>query len=68
MVMLKKIVFQDTAIHHRNFAISPNRKFLLCACRDFNVIQVYEINIDSGMMKNVNNDIKIDKPVCVKFF
>ncbi len=65
---VEKIGYQDTAIHPRRFAITPNGKFLLCACRDFNVIQVYEINIDSGMMKNVNKDIKIDKPVCVKFF
>ena len=65
---VEKIGFQDTAIHPRNFAISPNGKFLLCACRDSNVIQVYEINKDSGMLKNVDKDIKIDKPVCVKFF
>ena len=65
---VEKIGFQDTAIHPRNFAISPNGKFLLCACRDSNVIQVYEINKDNGMLKNVDKDIKIDKPVCVKFF
>ena len=65
---VEKIGYQDTAIHPRNFAITPNGKFLLCACRDSNVIQVYEINKDSGMLKNVDKDIKIDKPVCVKFF
>ena len=65
---VEKIGYIYTAIHPRNFAITPNGKFLLCACRDSNVIQVYEINKDSGMLKNVDKDIKIDKPVCVKFF
>ena len=65
---VEKIGYQDTGVHPRNFAITPNGKFLLCACRDSNVIQVYEINKDSGMLKNVDKDIKIDKPVCVKFF
>ena len=59
--------FVKTGIHPRNFNITPNGKFLICACRDSNKIQFYEINQENGDLKYVNKDINIDKPVCVKF-
>ena len=59
--------FVKTGIHPRNFNITPNGKFLICACRDSNVIQIYEINQENGDLKYINKDINIDKPVCVKF-
>ena len=64
---LEKKGFVNTGIHPRNFNITPNGKYLICACRDSNVIQLFEINKGEGHLINANKDIKIDKPVCVKF-
>ena len=64
---VQKIGYQETGIHPRNFGITPNGKYLLCACRDSNLIQIYEIDQDKGFLTNIHKDIVIDKPVCVKF-
>lgn len=64
---LIKVGYQPTAKHPRNFAITPNGKFLLVAGRDDNVIEVYSIDKETGLLKNTHQDIKIDKPVCIKF-
>ena len=64
---VEKKGFVKTGIHPRNFNITPNGKYLICTCRDSNVIQIYEINQENGELKYINKDINIDKPVCVKF-
>ena len=64
---LTKVGYQLTAKHPRNFAITPNGKFLLLAGRDDNVIQVYSIDRENGLLTDIHKDIKIDKPVCIKF-
>lgn len=63
---LEKVGYQPTARHPRNFVITPNGKYLLVAGRDDNKIQVFEINQDTGLLTNTNQDILIDKPVCLK--
>lgn len=65
--MLTKAGYQLTGIHPRNFIITPNGKYLLAACRDSNVIQVYERDPDTGLLTDTHKDIQVDKPVCVKF-
>lgn len=65
--MLTKAGYQLTGIHPRNFIITPNGKYLLAACRDSNAIQVYERDADTGLLTDTHQDIKVDKPVCVKF-
>lgn len=65
--MLSKAGYQLTGIHPRNFIITPNGKYLLVACRDSNVIQVYERDTDTELLTDVQQDIKVDKPVCIKF-
>ena len=65
--MLSKAGYQLTGIHPRNFIITPNGKYLLVACRDSNVIQVYERDADTGLLTDVQQDIKVDKPVCIRF-
>lgn len=65
--LLTKVGYQSTGIHPRNFIITPNGKYLLAACRDSNVIHVYERDADTGLLTNIHKDIKVDKPVCVKF-
>ena len=63
---LKKAGYQLTGIHPRNFAITPNGKYLLCACRDSNTIQIYERNQDTGMLTLQPTTIDLKKPVCIK--
>lgn len=64
---LTKTGYQLTGVHPRNFIITPNGKYLLVACRDSNAIQVYERDADTGLLTDIQKDIKVDKPVCIKF-
>ena len=64
---LTKVGYQLTGVYPRNFVITPNGKFLLCACRDSNVVQVYEIDKQSGLLRDTEKDIRVSKPVCLKF-
>lgn len=64
---LAKVGYQLTGIHPRHFNITPNGKYLLVACRDSNVIQVYKRDINTGLLEDIHHDIIVDKPVCVQF-
>ena len=64
---LTKIGYQETGIHPRNFTLSPNGKFLLCANRDSNNIQIFEIDSISGLLRNTGKEIQQDQPVCLKW-
>lgn len=64
---LSRIGYQSTGIHPRNFVITPNGKLLLVACRDSNVIHVFAINQETGLLKALSKDIELDMPVCLKF-
>ena len=59
--------YQRTGLHPRNFGISPNGKYLLAACRDSGVIQVYRRDPETGLLTDVRKDIRVDKPVCVVY-
>ena len=59
--------YQSTGRHPRNFAITPDGRFLLCACRDDNRIEVYSINKVSGELTRTGKDIHVPAPVCVQF-
>lgn len=59
--MLTKVGYQLTGIHPRNFIITPNGKYLLVACRDSNVIQVYERDTDTGLLTDIRKDIKVEQ-------
>ena len=64
---LTKVGYQLTGIHPRNFAITPNGKFLLVACRDDNKIQVFRRNEVTGELTDTSLNISVDKPTCVAF-
>jgi 6-phosphogluconolactonase (cycloisomerase 2 family) len=64
---LTKVGYQETGAHPRNFVIAPNGRFLLVASRDSNAIQVFRIDKNTGLLENTHKDIKLDKPVCLKF-
>lgn len=65
--MLAKVGYQPTGIHPRHFNITPNGKYLLAACRDSHVIQVFLRDPVTGLLTDTGQDIKVDKPVCVQF-
>lgn len=64
---LVRIGYQPTGIHPRNFALTPNDRYLLVACRDSHVIQVFERNPDTGLLTLVGKDIETPRPMFVKF-
>lgn len=62
---LERIGYQHTGVHPRNFTISPNGKYLLCACRDSEIIQIFKIDAETGLLEDTHNDIKVQKPLCI---
>lgn len=64
---LTKVGYQATEKHPRNFAITPNGKFLLVANRDSDVIQVFQRNPNTGLLEDMQQNIKVGMPVCIKF-
>lgn len=66
--MLRKIAYQPTAKRPRNFCLTPNGKFLLCACKDGGKIQVFRVNTLTGLLDDTGKDIIVDRPSCVKFY
>lgn len=61
---LERVGFQATGIHPRNFAITPNGKFMLVACRDSNDVEIFERNISTGLLTDTGKRISMSKPVC----
>ena len=65
--MLTKAGYQLTGIHPRNFIITPDGRFLLVACRDSNVIQIFSRDEKTGLLVDTGKTIETSKPVCLKF-
>ena len=65
--MLTKAGYQLTGIHPRNFIITPDGRFLLAACRDSNVIQIFSRDEKTGLLVDTGKTIVTSKPVCLKF-
>lgn len=61
-----RIGYQPTGIHPRNFAITPNGRFLLCACRDSHRIEIYRIAED-GLLEPTGKQIELPAPVSIRF-
>jgi 6-phosphogluconolactonase len=51
----------------RNFNISPDGKWMLIASQDGAKVGVYDIDAKTGLAKETEYSVKVDKPVCVKF-
>lgn len=64
---LTKVGHQLTAPHPRNFAITPNGKFVLVASRDANCIEIYSRDADTGLLMNTGKKIEMEKPMFVNF-
>ena len=65
---LEFIQYVKTGSHPRNFAISSDNLYMLVACRDDNVVQVFQRNLETGGLTLLEDQgIQVEKPVCVQF-
>ena len=53
--------------HPRNFALSPDGDWLLCANRDTDNVVVFRVDSNTGRLKPTGQEAKIGMPVCVLF-
>lgn len=65
--MLKRVGYQLTGLHPRNFNITPNGKYVIVGCQDSDFIQVFRRNAITGLLTDTKKDIKLAKPVCIQF-
>ncbi|MCL2728008.1 MAG: lactonase family protein [Bacteroidales bacterium] len=63
------VAHQPTSLHPRNFVITPNGKYLLVANRNSNLIQVFKVDKETGLLhEDLSKRITdIERPVCLKF-
>lgn len=65
---LERAGYCPTGKHPRNFAITPNGKYLLCACRDSGAIEIYDIDSSDGSLSYTGKSIEIPAPVCIQLY
>ena len=63
---LTRIGFQPTGKHPRNFAITPNGRYVLVACRDANAIEIYNRDPNTGYL-TLHSTITTPRPTCIQF-
>ncbi len=64
---LEKIGYQATGTHPRNFTISPDGRYVLVACRDDNMVEIYRRDAETGMLSDTGKRIKSYRPLCLKW-
>lgn len=64
---VKRAGYRPTGRHPRNFAISPDGRYLLCACRDDDRIEIYSIDKTRGTLMPAGKSIHVGAPVCIQF-
>ena len=64
---VSRVGYQRTGTHPRNFAITPDGQYLLCACRDSNMIEIYGIDQQTGMLSPTGKGIEVPAPVCIQW-
>ncbi len=62
---LTKIDYTHTGVHPRNFTLTPDGRWLLCANRDSDNIQIFERDIQTGLLTNTGREVKLSMPVCL---
>lgn len=60
--------YQLTGRHPRHFALTPNGRYLLAACRDSNSIEIYLRDDTTGTLTPTGKVIPLSKPVFVGWF
>lgn len=61
------VAYQATRIHPRNFNITEDGRFLLCACRDSDMIQVFSRDARTGLLTDTGRNIAVRHPVCIEW-
>lgn len=64
---LQKIAYQSTGVHPRHFMLTPNQLFMLVACRDSDIVQIFSRDKETGLLKDTGKSIASKRPVCVQF-
>jgi len=52
----------------RNFALTPDGKYILVAHQFTDNITIFKRNIKSGLLTDTDKQIKVGSPVCLKFY
>lgn len=65
--LLTKIGTHPTKSHPRQFSLTPNGRFLLVACMDEHVIQIFRRNPATGLLSDTNQSVSIETPAFVGF-
>lgn len=65
--LLKKVGYQPTGIHPRNFTLTRSGKYLLVACRDTDEVQLYKRDSTTGLLTDTNVRIQMHQPVCLQW-
>lgn len=64
---LKRLHYLRTGGHPRHFALSPDGKALVVACRDDNMIEIYPLNGKTGVPTGEVEKISVTEPVYIGF-
>lgn len=64
---LTRTGYMATGPHPRNFALSPDGRWLLVACRDNDRIEVYARDSLTGQLTPTDHYAVTPNPVCLKF-
>jgi 6-phosphogluconolactonase (cycloisomerase 2 family) len=62
---LSRVSYQPTGVHPRNFLLTPDGRFLLCANRDSDTIQIFAIDPSSGALSDTGKPLPHSLPVCL---
>jgi len=65
--MLKKAVYSTKGKGPRNFNLSPDGKHVLVANQQSNNIVIFERNVQTGELIDMDKEIQVPTPVCVLF-
>lgn len=65
--LLTRIGFQPSEEHPRHFNMTPNGKYILCACRNGNAVQIFKRNPRTGLLTDTGEVFKVSHPICVYF-
>ena len=64
---LKKLQYLPTGGHPRHFALSPDGKALVVACRDSNTVEIFPLNKKNGLPTGDVEKISVSEPVYIGF-
>lgn len=65
--LLNQVGYQSTGIHPRNFIMTPDGDYLLCANQNSDNVQIFKRDKETGLLSNTGKEIKVEKPVCLKW-